>query len=108
MAEECVTLAVAGRSSPRWLEESEIAPLMEAAPSGNLDEATAAEHIRTTLDFLQSQTAYLEDLARRRAAELLEDHRRVREAAKDIGSYEVEPCLPVDVLGVYVLLPSGL
>jgi hypothetical protein len=108
MAEECVTLAVAGRSSPRWLEESEIAPLMEAAPAGNLDEATAAEHIRTTLDFLKSQTAYLEDLARRRATELLEDHRRVREAAKDIGSYEVEPCLPVDVLGVYVLLPSGL
>ena len=108
MAEECVTLAVAGRSSPRWLEESEIAPLMDASPSGNLDEATAAEHIRTTLDFLKSQTAFLEDFARRRAAELLEDHRRVREAAKDIGSYEVEPCLPVDVLGVYVLLPSGL
>ena len=26
----------------------------------------------------------------------------------DIGSYEVTPCLPVDVLGVYVLLPAGL
>jgi hypothetical protein len=108
MAEECVTLAVAGRSSPRWLEDSEITPLLDAAPSGNLDDPTAAEHIRTTLDFLKSQTAFLEDLARRRATELLEDHRRVRKAADDIGSYEVKPCLPVDVLGVYVLLPSGL
>lgn len=26
----------------------------------------------------------------------------------DMGSYEVTPCLPVDVLGVYVLLPASL
>ena len=31
-----------------------------------------------------------------------------REAARDVGSYEVTPCLPVDVLGVYVLLPASL
>lgn len=29
-------------------------------------------------------------------------------AARDLGSYEVTPCLPVDVLGVYVLLPADL
>jgi len=33
---------------------------------------------------------------------------RVREAARDVGQYSVAPCLPVDVIGVYVLLPDAL
>jgi hypothetical protein len=32
----------------------------------------------------------------------------VREAARDVGQYSVNPCLPVDVIGVYVLLPADL
>ena len=71
-------------------------------------DAEATDHIQTTLDFLLSQTPYLENLATERANALLADHRRVREAARDVGSYEVTPCLPVDVLGVYVLLPASL
>jgi len=47
-------------------------------------------------------------LAHSRAEALLSDHRRIREAARDIGSYSVRPCLPVDVMGVYVLLPDTL
>lgn len=43
-----------------------------------------------------------------RAQALLADHRRVREAARDVGQYSVSPCLPVDVIGVYVLLPDAL
>ncbi len=108
MAEECITLAVSGRANPRWLTETELAPLLAAQPAGNLTEAAAAREIQASLDFLTSQNAHLEGLARQRAEALLADHRRVREAAKDIGSYEVSPCLPVDVLGVYVLLPADL
>lgn len=108
MAEECVTLAVAGRANPQWLTDADLAPLLAAEPAANLTEAAATDHIQTTLDFLKSQTPYLETLATDRANALLTDHRRVREAARDIGSYEVTPCLPVDVLGVYVLLPASL
>jgi hypothetical protein len=108
MAEECVTLAVAGRATPQWLPESDLAALLAAEPVGNLSEAVASSHIQTTLDFLSTQTTWLENFARQRAELLLTDHRRVREAAKDTGSYEVTPCLPVDILGVYVLLPAGL
>jgi hypothetical protein len=50
----------------------------------------------------------LERLATDRANALLADHRRVREAARDIGQYAVRASLPVDVLGVYVLLPDAL
>lgn len=108
MAEECVTLAVAGRSDPQWLPETDLPSLLAAEPVGNLTQAAATREIQATLDFLTTQTPWLENLARQRADALLTDHRRVREAAKDLGSYEVTPCLPVDVLGVYVLLPASL
>lgn len=108
MAEECVTLAVAGRAKPVWLSESDLPILLAAEPAGNLTEAAATREIQIALDFLSSQTPHLEALAQSRAEALLTDHRRVREAAKDIGSYDVTPCLPVDVLGVYVLLPADL
>lgn len=81
---------------------------LAARCAATVTNAVATGHIRTTLDFLASQTPNLENLARERAEALLADHRRVREAARDIGSYEVTPCLPVDVLGVYVLLPASL
>ncbi len=108
MAEECVTLAVAGRTKPQWLPESDLPALLAAEPVGNLTEDAASREIQTAFDFLTSQTPHLESLAQSRAEALLADHRRVREAARDIGSYDVTPCLPVDVLGVYVLLPADL
>lgn len=108
MAEECVTLAVAGRVDPQWLPESDLAALLAAEPASNLTEAAATREIQTALDFLTAQTPYLESLAQQRAEALLTDHRRVRQAADDRGAYTVTPCLPVDVLGVYVLLPADL
>lgn len=48
--------------------------------------------------------ALLEDLAQRRAQQLLDNHRRVREAAT--GSYQVTASLPVDVMGVFVPVPA--
>jgi hypothetical protein len=108
MAEECVTLAVAGRAHPEWLSDTDLPALLAAEPAANLGDDAASREIRTALDFLTAQAPYLESLARQRADALLTDHRRVREAARDLGSYEVTPCLPVDVLGVYVLLPASL
>jgi hypothetical protein len=43
-----------------------------------------------------------------RGEELLEQHRRVRTAARMLGvSHHVEPQLPPDVLGIYVYLPRA-
>ncbi|MBF0408972.1 MAG: hypothetical protein HQM10_16615 [Candidatus Riflebacteria bacterium] len=64
--------------------------------------------IASALDFLKRNISWTEDLARRHAEALLADHRRVREAARDFGSYTVKPCLPVDLIGVYILLPESL
>jgi len=108
MAEETVALAVAGRSHPQWLQGEDVAQLLECTPSGNLPVEVVQREIRTALDFLQNHPQQLQTLAQARAETLLADHQRVREAARDVGQYSVSACLPVDVMGVYVLLPDAL
>lgn len=108
MAEETVTLAVAGRSNPQWLQGESVVKLLECTPSGNLPVEAVQREIRTALDFIAANPQQLKIIAEQRAETLLADHQRVREAARDVGQYSVSACLPVDVMGVYVLLPDAL
>ena len=108
MAEETVALAVKGRSTPEWLSDEATAGLLECKPTGNLTRQVIHDEVTQAMDFLQTNTHQLEALAQSRSQALLADHRRVREAARDVGQYSVSPCLPVDVIGVYVLLPDAL
>jgi superfamily II DNA or RNA helicase len=108
MAEETVTLAVRGRTQPEWLIDENADDLLKCQPSGNLPPAVMQREITQALDFIQSQSLRIEELAQLRSEALLADHQRVREAARDIGQYSIAPCLPVDVIGVYVLLPDAL
>lgn len=108
MAEETVALAVAGRSNPQWLQGESVARLLECTPSGNLPVEAVQREIRTALEFIAAHPLQLQTLAQQRAETLLADHQRVREAARDVGQYSVSACLPVDVMGVYVLLPDAL
>jgi len=108
MAEETVALAVHGRSQPQWLSDDTVVRLLECTPSGNLPPDTVQREVRAALDFLAAHPQQLQALAEQRAQALLADHQRVREAARDVGHYHVSPCLPVDVMGVYVLLPDSL
>jgi len=108
MAEETVALAVKGRINPQWLTGQDVNQLLECTPTGNLPKDAMSREVTHALDFLKANTERLEQLANERATTLLEDHRRVREAARDVGQYSVKACLPVDVIGVYVLLPDAL
>jgi len=108
LAEEAVAIAVEGRSQPVWLSEDDSAQLLEVVASSNLSVEQSAQQVRSALEFLGTQQTVLESLARERALQLLADHRRVREASRDVGDYTVTPSLPVDVMGVYVLLPEEL
>lgn len=108
MAEETITLAVRGRSKPEWLSEETASVLLECQPSSNLPLDLMQREIKIALAFIQAHPERIEALAGQRAEALLVDHRRVREAAKDVGQYSVTPCLPVDVIGIYVLLPDAL
>ena len=108
MAEETVALAVRGRTQPEWLVNDQATRLLECTPSGNLPPDAVQREVRQAIAFLAAHTEQLQALAQRRADNLLADHHRVREAARDVGQYSVSPCLPVDVMGVYVLLPDAL
>lgn len=108
IAEESVSIALEGRVKPRWLDDASVSKLMEVRPSENLGDAVATRAIEDSLAMLHANAQLLEDLAEKRAQALLQDHCKVRDAAQDAGRYNVTPCLPVDVIGVYVLLPDSL
>lgn len=108
MAEETLTLAVKGRTNPVWITGTEVSELLNCEPVGNLPKELITRELNQAIAFMQQHQSKLEEIAVQRSQALLEDHQRVREAARDVGQYNVRPCLPVDVIGVYVLLPAAL
>lgn len=106
LSEECLGVAVRGSGAPEILSEADALKLMAAEPVRNMDKGEQEYEIADSLDMLIALEPQFDQLARRRAEELLADHTRVREASQAKGiRYSVSPCLPVDVIGAYVLLP---
>lgn len=114
MAEETVAMALQGRTQPEWLSESETHTLLNATPSGNLSFEASQREIQQAIDYLEAHDDLLNEIGRKRAKDLLNDHTRVRKAAQatfkvdEVGQTTVTACLPVDVMGIYVLLPDEL
>lgn len=106
LCEETVTLGLEGLDPPAKLDESTARALMAAEPARNMPPPLRDRHIQQALDQCENWQPILEELAHTRAQQLLEDHRRVREAARGYGEYRVTPSLPVDVMGVFVLVPA--
>jgi ERCC4-related helicase len=109
LAEEALVLGFQGRNATELLEEEDpLDSLMNAHPSGNLSNEVMTRELKNALEWFCSHGEVFEAKARQRADLLLEDHQRVRSAARAKGQYSVMPCLPVDLIGVYVLLPAEL
>jgi len=106
MCEEAI--AVAASSSDPFAEQApdQTRALLGAEATRNLPAALRDRQLQSALDALPGWQPQLEAIAKTRAQALLQDHRRVREAAEGRGSYQVTASLPVDVMGVYVLLPD--
>lgn len=106
LCEETAAVAVAGSSPPRLLAAEEARALLGAEAVRNMPAPIRDRHLQHALDSLSGWQPALDAIARERAEALLQDHRRVREAADARGSYQVSPTLPVDVIGLYVLVPA--
>ncbi len=106
LAEEALALAVEGSSSPRLLPKAEALRLMQSKVSKNMPIDRRIRELGTVLDNIDDLQGGFASLAKTRAQELLQDHRRVREASDARGEYRVTPQLPIDVMGVYVLVPD--
>ena len=98
--------APARRMQPQWLTPEEGERLLAARPERNLIATAIEQQIGLLLPALPKLQAALEPVAGERAAAQLAAHERVREAARTKGRVTIEPVLPVDILGAYVLLPK--
>lgn len=108
LAEDAGVVGFSGLATdPQWLPKDRVEALLDATPSANVSHEQAVEFLSDTLAAAALWRPALDDEARRRAGELLDAHRRVRAAVGlKAASYAVEPQLPPDVLGVYLLLPG--
>lgn len=81
--------------------------LVEARPDANIAPQQAETFARRVVEGFEALRPHLNRTAQELAEELLDAHRRVREAAKRTHvKHRVEPRLPPDVLGLYVYLPA--
>jgi hypothetical protein len=109
LAEDCQVLAFAGAPhNAQWLDAAQAEALLHAHPDDNVTPDVAADFLRRILEHFDTIRPHLDRVATQRGEELLDAHRRVRQASRIKNvRYSVEPHLPPDVLGVYVYLPVG-
>jgi superfamily II DNA or RNA helicase len=109
LAEEALLLGYRGDlAQPKWLPREAVDRLaLEAQPIANVPPELARIWVQQVEAALPQLRPALDAIAGKRADELLAAHRRVRSAAALQGiRYAVEAKLPLDVLGVYVLMPA--
>lgn len=109
LAEDAAVHAFHGDpAEPTWLADEEAEAVLSALPSGNITSEQAKEMVSRVLAAEPGWRPQLERLAAAAADALAETHQRVREGGRQAGARTaVRPQLPVDVLGVYVLLPMA-
>ncbi|KCZ52270.1 DEAD/DEAH box helicase [Hyphomonas pacifica] len=106
LAEEAALVALqgdkivaSGNAVRDWLSTPATADLADIARKRLTDAAKA--------DLPMMLAGPLADFIRQRAEELVEDHARLRAAAGAASRVSVEPVLPPDVIGLFVLIPDG-
>lgn len=107
LAEDCRLLGFAGPpDDPVWLDDQAAEALLAAIPEANIAVPQQTEFLRKVVDGFDHLRPHLDEVAITRGQELLDAHRRVRQASRTRGvSHRVEPQLPTDLLGVFILLP---
>jgi superfamily II DNA or RNA helicase len=106
LCEEIVPLACTGSAdAPQWLSPEESERLLSARPDRNLLPTAIEQQMGLLLPALPKFQLALALVATTRAADQLAAHERVRDASRTKGRVTIQPVLPVDILGAYVLLP---
>ena len=108
LAEEAEILAFTGSDGTyTFLGNEETLGLLASRPTANVADAQAREVFSETLSASQHWIPELEKAAQEAAGRLLDSHNRVRSAVRlRTRGDRVDAQLPVDVLGVFVLLPG--
>ena len=109
VAEDAAVLAFTGApEQPTWLPVNDVEALLTAQPDVNVPADQAHTFATQATDALPLLTPHLEAEAANRAEVLRASHAQARSAAAvRRRGLRVTPQLPVDILGIYVLLPAG-
>ncbi|HEJ2183075.1 TPA: DEAD/DEAH box helicase [Pseudomonas aeruginosa] len=108
LAEEATALAFGPAATDAFVLGADALALLEADASGNIETSVIARQIDAALARLDGYQSAIAAYASTRAAQLSEDHDRVKAATRGEGATtEVEPVLPADVIGLYVLVPEA-
>ena len=107
LAEDVSLLSFTGLpTEPQWLDEEAAEGLLGAMPTGNIGPEQRISFVQRIMDDREMIGEHLDSFAVQRAEELQEQHNRVRSESSSAGRAVVDVHRPVDVLGVYILLPA--
>jgi superfamily II DNA or RNA helicase len=107
LAEEAAAFGWTAATPPAILTADPARALLDTPASSDLAPNARQRLITQALERLPSMLdGPIADYARERAQALAEDHGRVRAAATGSSRVTVEPVLPPDVIGLYVLVPG--
>lgn len=106
MAEEILPVSVSGRRNPVWDDSGKAGELLSESSRGNFPKELVVREIEAAKTLLRNSEEKLSEIAKARAAKLLADHTQTKEFTAHGSVAEVSPCLPVDVMGIFVLLPA--
>ena len=106
LVEEISGLAFSGVSSTYSSHSSEALELLEAEAVEDIDRHARERRFNEALMRIDSYTNSIRKFAEFRAEELAKDHKRLTDASRGGTSVAVNPSLPCDVIGVFVMLPE--
>lgn len=106
MAEEILPIAISGRKNPVWDASGSARDFLHVAAKGNWSGSFSAKQIEEAEMLLEAGESELQKIASERAQALLKAHDSVKDFTAHGSVTEVKPCLPVDVMGIFVLLPA--
>lgn len=107
LAEECLAQGFTGLpSQPQWLSSEQVLDLISSVqPTGDLTFDYKRSRLEMILNAMEQLEPELAKIALARAQSLADSHQRVRTITKE-GKVTVVPQLPMDVLGIYSLIPK--
>lgn len=110
LVEEVALLGFEGSAEePQWLAEDDVVALMEKGAAGNVPAEQKKDLVGKALDGRAALATALETIASERCEALRQAHVDIRKASsrgRRTGRITAEPVTPVDLLGVYILLPA--
>jgi superfamily II DNA or RNA helicase len=108
LAEEATALAFGPKTTETFADGFRALALLEPEASGNIEATAIARQVENALGRLPGYEDAIGAYARVRAVQLSHDHDKVKAATRGEGATTlVEPVLPADIIGLYVLVPEA-